>query len=47
MAPILIGYIMQEMPSSEDEVIVLIQILKGLECHVRELRSDLLDSWNY
>ena len=34
---ILIGYIMQGMAGTKDEVIGLIHILKDLECHVLDL----------
>lgn len=38
---------MQGMATFEAEIIGLIQILKGLGYHAKELRFDLIGSWSY
>lgn len=38
---------MERMEGSGVEIIGLIQILKGLECHTKKFRSDVIGSWSH
>lgn len=41
------GQYMERMEGSGVEIIGLIQILKGLECHTKKFRSDVIGSWSH